>query len=324
VKKQALLNRIIVFAMAALATVLLAGCENSKYIVLDPKGPVGETQMNLIWISIILCAIIIIPVLIIFAYIVYRFRDTPGNKAPYTPDWADSKVLETIWWGIPILLIAVLGYYTARDTYALEKPAAVAAHSKPITVQVTSLDWKWLFQYPEQGIATVNHLEIPTGVPVNFVLTSDAPMNSFWIPQLGGQKYTMGGMAMKLWLQADKPGEYFGSGANFSGEGFADMRFKVVAKPQAEFDAWVKQVKQEGAAQLTKADYEKLAKPATSNEIFYSSYQKGLFEYIVNKNSHSPSQPNHRMEHGQNPEMKHNENQSNMSGHDMPGMNMNQ
>ncbi len=210
----------------------------------------------MIILSIILCAVVVIPVIILLIYIVYRYRDTPDNKAPYTPEWDDSKTLETIWWGIPIIIIAVLGFFTVRDTYALVKPPV--KDTTPIKIEVTSLDWKWLFTYPDQKIATVNYVEIPTGKPVEFVLTSDAPMNSFWVPQLAGQEYTMPGMAMQLWLQADHPGEYDGKGANFSGSGFAHMQFKVVAKSQDEFDAWAKQAKQSSPA-LTQEGYNTLA-----------------------------------------------------------------
>nr|WP_231571094.1 ubiquinol oxidase subunit II [Paenibacillus sp. VKM B-2647] len=263
-----------------MAVFALSGC-SGKFVVLDPQGPVAATQQRLIVLSAVLCAIVIIPVLAILVFIVWRYRDKPGNKAPYTPDWHDSKLLETIWWGIPIIIIGILGTYTARDTFALAKPPV--SDTTPITVQVTSLDWKWLFTYPDQHIATVNYVQIPAGVPVRFQLTSDAPMNSFWVPQLGGQEYTMPGMAMQLWLQADKPGVYYGTGANFSGKDFAHMRFDVEAKPQAEFNQWVSSVKQTAPA-LTKSGYEQLVQPGTSEKTLYSSYPDGLFDDIVNKN----------------------------------------
>ncbi|MDP4171159.1 MAG: ubiquinol oxidase subunit II [Bacillota bacterium] len=269
------------FVLALLGMVLLAGCDNSKYIVLNPKGPVAHQELHLIIISVILCAVVIIPVLGIFIYITIRFRDKPGNTAPYQPEWADSKVLEIIWWGIPVVIIAILGVYTAKTTLNLTKPPVKDV--KPIVVQVTSLDWKWMFTYPGKKIATVNYAEIPAGVPVQFILTSDAPMNSFWVPQLGGQEYTMPGMSMGLWLQADKTGEYFGSGANFTGKGFAHMQFRVKSVSQADFNKWAKGVKQNSPV-LTSDGYKKLAKPSTEKELSFSSYPKNLFEDIVNKN----------------------------------------
>ncbi len=312
-ENKKLLNRVKLFFMGILATVLLSGCDTSQYIVLDPKGPVGQTELNLIIISTILCAIVVIPVLGLLVYIVYRYRDKPGNTAPYQPNWDDSKVLEIVWWGIPIVIIGILGAYTARDTFALAKPPVT--DSKPVTIQVTSLDWKWLFQYPDQKIATVNYVEIPTGVPIHFILTSDAPMNSFWIPQLGGQEYTMPGMAMRLWLQADKPGEYFGTGANFTGKGFAHMRFQVVAKPQADFEKWVQEVKQTSPA-LTKEGYEELKKPGTAEKALYSSFPEGLYDEVVDKNGGIYYKHN---EHGS----EHSSMSGNMSG-SMPEMNMGQ
>jgi cytochrome aa3-600 menaquinol oxidase subunit 2 len=262
-------------------TVLLAGCDRSKYIVLDPKGPVGQQELDLIIISVILCAVIIIPVLAIFAYILIRYRDRPGNKAPYQPEWADSKVLEVVWWGIPVVIIAILGVYTAKTTINLTKPPVKDV--KPVVVQVTSLDWKWLFTYPGQKVATVNYAVIPAGVPIQFVLTSDAPMNSFWVPQLGGQEYSMPGMSMGLWLQADKVGNYFGSGANFTGRGFAHMQFRVKAVSQADFNKWAAGLKKSSPA-LTKAGYADLSKPGNVKELSFSSYPENLYENIVNKN----------------------------------------
>jgi cytochrome aa3-600 menaquinol oxidase subunit 2 len=280
VNKRKLLNLVKIIPMAALSMLLLAGCDE-RYFVFHPKGPVAKTEFDLIVLSVVLCAIIIIPVMGIFVYIVWRYRDKPDNKAPYMPHWDDNKVMEIIWWTIPVVIIAILGTYTAKATFALTKPPVKDV--TPITIQVTSLDWKWLFTYPDQNIASVNTVEIPAGVPVQFVLTSDAPMNSFWVPSLGGQEYTMPGMAMRLWLQADKPGSYFGSGANFTGEGFAHMQFKVIAKQQSDFNKWVKSAKNSDHA-LTKDGYTKLSKQGLSEKTVYSSYPKDLFDDIVKKN----------------------------------------
>lgn len=267
--------------LALLGVVLLAGCGNSKFIVLDPKGPVAQQELDLIIISAVLCAIIILPVIGIFIYIVVRYRDKPGNTAPYQPEWADSKALEIVWWGIPIIIVAVLGIFTARTTINLTKPPVKDV--TPVTVQVTSLDWKWMFTYPGKKIATVNYAEIPAGVPVQFILTSDAPMNSFWVPQLGGQEYTMPGMSMGLWLEADKVGDYFGSGANFTGKGFAHMQFTVIAVTQTDFNKWAASVKK-SSPPLTAAGFNSLAKLGLTKELSFSSYPNGLFESIVNKN----------------------------------------
>ncbi|EPZ53042.1 ubiquinol oxidase subunit II [Alicyclobacillus acidoterrestris] len=266
-----------VFLVAGTSILFATGC-GSKYFVLNPAGPVAQKELHVIEWSAILTLIVIVPTLVLLAVIVWRYRDKPGNKARYTPEWSESKKLEFVWWGIPILIIAILGAYTGKVTFALTQPPQKDA--KPITIYVTSLDWKWLFQYPGQKVATVNYVEIPTGVPVNFELTSDAPMNSFWIPSLGGQEYTMPGMATRLWLEADKGGTYYGHGANFTGKGFADMSFSVIATSQSQFNQWVSQVKAASPA-LTKAMYQKLKQPSTVGKISYSSFPPNLFNDTI-------------------------------------------
>lgn len=283
--------RLAATAMALLtATGLLSGCSGSgdwgdwgSWFVLDPKGPIGAAQRDLIVISTLLCAVIIVPVLILTAIIAWRYRERKNSKAAYQPTWEHSTRLEVIWWSIPIVIIAALAVITFHYTYKIEpsKPLE-AADNKAITIQVVSLDWKWLFLYPEQGIASVNYVRFPEDTPVRFELTSDAPMNSFWIPQLGGQIYTMSGMAMKLYLQADEPGVYFGSGANFSGREFASMRFEAEATSQGDFDSWVKQVKGSYPS-LTTDGYAELAEPGTGHRQQFSSLPDGLFASIVNK-----------------------------------------
>ncbi|MCL6517217.1 cytochrome c oxidase subunit II [Alicyclobacillus sp.] len=266
-----------VLALAALTALLVSGC-GPEYLVLNPAGPVAREELHLIELSTVLVLIVIIPVLALLAYIVWRYRDKPDNKAPYTPKWSESKALEVVWWGIPVVIVAVLGYYTGKSTFNLTEPPQKDV--QPLTVQVTSLNWKWLFQYPGQNVATVNYVEIPVGVPIQFELTADAPMNSFWVPELGGQEYTMPGMAMRLWLEADKPGTYYGSGANFTGKGFAHMNFTVKAVSQDEFDQWVKQIKSNSPA-LTMTGYEQLKQPSVVGTMSYSSYPPGLFHDVV-------------------------------------------
>ncbi|QSO51784.1 ubiquinol oxidase subunit II [Alicyclobacillus curvatus] len=278
-KRHSASRTVTVAGLALTMMLMLTGC-GSQYVVLNPAGPVGNEELHLIVLSAILVGIVIVPVLILLAIIVYRYRDKPGNKALYQPNFKESRILEVIWWGIPIIIIGVLGAFTAKTTFALTKPPE--NNIKPMTVEVTSMDWKWLFQYPGQGVATVNYVNIPVGVPVQFVLTADSPMNSFWIPQLGGQEYTMPGMAMGLWLQADKPGTYAGYGANFTGSGFAHMHFQVHSQSQQDFTAWVNQVKQSNHP-LTMSGFDQLSKPGLSSDQTYSSYPPQLFSSIVKK-----------------------------------------
>lgn len=277
-----------VLIMLALAVLQITGCESM--IVFDPKGPVGAEQRDLIYFTMELCLIVTVPVCILTAWILWRFRDKKGNKALYQPIWSHSTKLEIIWWGIPIAIIFTLAIVTARYTYALDPAKPLASEAKPVTIQVTSLDWKWLFQYPDQGIATVNYLVFPEDTPVRFELTSDGPMNSFWIPQLGGMIYTMSGMATTLYLQADEAGDYMGTGANFTGREFGKMGFTAKAVAPEVFDKWVREAKAGGNA-LTEDGYRKLALPSISDRMTYASIPSGLFERIVHEYSMSRGAP---------------------------------
>nr|WP_090573468.1 ubiquinol oxidase subunit II [Paenibacillus sp. OV219] len=272
----------------ASAIMLTSGCKSM--IVFDPKGPIGHQQRDLIYITMLLCLIIVVPVLLIAAWIVWRFRDKKGNNAPYQPIWSHSTKLETIWWSIPIIVILILAIVTARYTYALDPAKPITSDNKAITIQATSLDWKWLFQYPDQGIATVNYLVIPERTPIKFELTSDGPMNSFWVPQLGGMIYTMSGMATTMYLQADETGNYMGTGANFTGRDFAKMGFTAKAINQTDFDKWVYEAKASGNA-LSEDGYQNLAKPGTSDRMTFASIPSGLFERIVHVYSMSRGAP---------------------------------
>ncbi|MCL6633281.1 MAG: COX aromatic rich motif-containing protein [Alicyclobacillus herbarius] len=262
----------------AATCLLLSGCTREQFLVFNPVGPVATIEMHLIILSLILVGIVVVPVILLLWYIVHRFRDRPDNKAPYRPEWSESKTLEAIWWGIPIVIIGILAVNTVHDTFRLTRPPEPTG--SPLTIHVTSLDWKWLFQYPDQKIATVNYCYIPTGRPIQFVLTADAPMNSFWVPQLGGQEYTMPGMAMRLWLQANKPGTYFGSGANFTGRGFAHMKFDVIATSNAAFEQWATKVRQTAPA-LTRDGYAQLVKQSVVGRMSFSSFPPGLFKDII-------------------------------------------
>ncbi|MCF8565425.1 ubiquinol oxidase subunit II [Alicyclobacillus tolerans] len=261
-------------AGAALAT---AGC-GQEIRVFNPAGPVASSELQLIWLQMSLTAVVIIPVIALMVFIVIRYRNKPGNTAPYQPEFTDSKTLEFIWWGIPIVIVAILGTVTMQKTFALAK--SPTPNKQPLVIEVTSLDWKWLFQYPDQKIATVNYLEIPTNRPVEFLLTSNAPMNAFWVPNLGGMEYTMPGMLTGLYLQATKTGDFYGHGGNFTGPGFAGMQFHVIAKSTADFNAWVDQVAN-NAPDMTMADYDKLVKPSTVSELSFSSYPPGIFKQTI-------------------------------------------
>lgn len=254
----------------------------SNFAVLNPKGIIAEKQSNLLIFGSLLSLIVILPVFILTFFIVWKFRE--GNEsAKYRPDWDGSKLLETIWWGVPLVLILILSVITFKSSHDLDpsKPILSDGDKKMLKVQVVALQWKWLFIYPEYDIATVNYLHIPVGVPVSFDITANAPMNSFWIPSLGGQIYAMSGMSTNLNLRADEIGEYRGVSANISGEGFADMNFKVNATNDQNFLEWVSSVKSSDK-QLDSTEYDSLSVPSKANSVaYYSATEQNLYNKIV-------------------------------------------
>lgn len=251
---------------------LASGC-GRNYVVLDPRGPAAQSELHLIETTAIAMGVVILFVLILFAVTLWRFRDRPGNRAPYSPDWGESRRLEFALFAIPVLIVAFIAVPTVQQTFALDRlPPA----KDPLIIDVTSLDYKWLFQYPGQGIATVNYIDIPTGVPVLFELTANSPMNTFWIPQLGGMEYTMPGRVLPLYLQADRVGVYRGSSANFSGIGFVHMVFAVKAVPPGEFARWVAGVRQ-ASPRMTMQDYRRLVAVGTAGQESFSAYPADTF-----------------------------------------------
>lgn len=250
--------------------------------ILAPAGTIAEQQKSLIRFAALLGLVVILPVFALTFFITWRFRD--GNvKAKYRPEWGGSRKLEAIWWGIPCAIILVLAVVTWQSSHKLDPYRPISSDTKPMTVQVVALEWKWLFIYPEQNIATVNYLQIPEDTPINFEITSDAPMNSFWIPQLGGQVYAMAGMTTQLHLMADQPGIYNGSSANISGRGFAGMKFKVVSSTKDDFNSWVKSA-WESPDKLTIDEYKKLAQPSENNQPkMYSGRDENLYGTVIEK-----------------------------------------
>ncbi|NRA70258.1 MAG: ubiquinol oxidase subunit II [Gammaproteobacteria bacterium] len=225
-------------ACLLVATLLIGGCELALF---DPKGPVGEEAKWLIIISVALMLIVIIPVLMMIFYFPYKYRKS-NTQAEYKPDWEHSTKIEIVVWTVPTLIIIALSYVTYETSHSLD-PRKPLSDEKHMTIQVVAMDWKWLFIYPEQGIATINEISIPVNTPVEFLITSDTVMNSFFIPRLGSQIYAMAGMENRLHLMADQPGTFRGVSANYSGFGFSGMKFKVHATDQQGFDDWVAKVK---------------------------------------------------------------------------------
>lgn len=259
--------------------VLLSGC---KMAILQRKGQIAASEMHLLVGATILMLLVVIPVIILSFVIPWRYRAN-NTKAKYTPEWADSVLLEIVWWSIPCAIIIVLATATWIMTHRLDPYRPLASKEKPITIQAIALDWKWLFIYPNKHFATINYVQIPVDVPVRFYITSDAPMNSLEIPQLAGQIYAMTGMRTTLYLNANTPGTYRGLSTNFSGNGFASMTFTVKATSRRQFDEWVKMT-QQAPKKLTMAAYTNLVKPSENNPVeYFSSPTKNLFNIVLMK-----------------------------------------
>lgn len=249
----------------------LSGC---KYAMLNPKGMLALHEKNLLLTSLLLMLLVVIPVIVLTLFFAWRYRAS-NTKATYRPEWAHSTLLEVIWWSIPCVIIGILGTLTWVSSHTLDPYRPLASKEKPLIIQVVALEWKWLFIYPEQKIATVNFLQVPVNVPVKFVISAEGPMNSLQIPQLSGQIYAMAGMKTKLHLIANEVGDYLGMSSNFSGEGFADMKFTLRASTMNDFNAWVQQV-QHSSKELTISQYSKLLQRSMRHPIEYFTYQNNI------------------------------------------------
>ncbi|MFC5431947.1 ubiquinol oxidase subunit II [Paraburkholderia denitrificans] len=261
--------------------VSLSGC-SGNFALLDPKGSIGVAEKSLIITSTVAMLIAIVPVIFLILFFAWRYRASNRNAA-YAPKWAHSTMIEIVVWTIPSLIILYLAIITWKTTHELDPYKPLTSDVKPINVEVVALDWKWLFIYPDLGIATVNQLAMPVGTPVNFRITSDSVMNSFFIPQLGTQIYAMAGMQTRLHLIADHAGDYAGLSAQYSGPGFSDMKFRTLATSQQEFDAWVEKVRASSAS-LSMDEYAAVAKPSEKDPVqHFSRVDPKLFNNIVAK-----------------------------------------
>ena len=275
---------------------LLSGCEMA---VLDPKGFVASEEKRLIIVATLLMLIVVIPVIILTVVFAWKYRAT-NTKAIYEPNWSHNTLIEVIWWVIPCIIVVILAVITWITSHQLDPYKPLSVKTKPITIEAVALDWKWLFIYPEHNIATVNYIQFPDHVPINFKITADAPMNSFWIPHLGGQIYAMAGMQTKLHLIADEQGEYAGLSSNYSGAGFSGMKFIAKVTTAEDFSRWVSTVKRSPDI-LTQDVYNQLAKPSENNEVkYYSFVERGLYDAIIMK--FMVPNPQKTVEKGHHPE----------------------
>ena len=269
------------------AAALVCSCQQG---VLDPQGPIASAQLLLLINATEIMLVVIVPVIVATLAFAWWYRSA-NARAKRSEELAYEGRIDFVVWSIPALVVILLGGVNWISSHELDPRAPIAANMKPLEVDVVSLDWKWLFIYPDQNIAAVNQLVLPAGTLVNFRLTSATVMNSFFIPQLGSPIYTMGGMTTRLNLLADRPGDYPGLSANFSGDGFADMRFVARVVPAGDFDGWVKATRNTGPA-LDDAGYAALAKPSKAvPPKTYRSVAPDLFERIIRQTVSGPEKP---------------------------------
>lgn len=261
----------------ATVTLFLSACDSGA---LAPRGQIAAEELKLIIFSTEIMLLVVIPVIFMALWFAWRYREK--NNAKYTPDWKHSTVLEIIWWTIPIIIILILGTVTWRTTHSLDPYKPINSPIKPVNVEVVSLDWKWLFIYPDYHIATVNYLNLPVGTPINFKITAASPMNSFIIPQLGGQIYAMTGMTTQLHLLANDPGIYRGLATNYTGIGFSGMHFDTEITSPEDFAVWVRKTKAHTERLTTSVFWDRLMPKSMNDPVAYFGYvDNGLFDSII-------------------------------------------
>lgn len=275
------------FAILLPLLAVLGGC---NFVVMSPAGDIAAQQRDLVVISTVLMLLIIIPVMALTVFFAWRYRAS-NRQARYEPDWDHSTGLELVIWAAPLLIIICLGALTWMGTHLLDpyrrldriaEGQPVPANAKPLEVEVVALDWKWLFIYPEQGIATVNELAAPVDRPITFRITASSVMNSFYIPALAGQIYAMPAMQTRLHAVINRPGRYLGFSANYSGAGFSQMRFAFLGQSEGEFDAWIAQARTANAT-LDRTAYLTLERPSVNEPVRrYSAVEPKLFDLIRN------------------------------------------
>lgn len=264
------------------ALAALGGCNYSNFSLLDPKGPIGADERSLILIALALMMIVVIPVFVMTIYFAWRYRAS-NERATYAPKWSHSTKIEVVVWMIPALIILTLGIIVWDSTHKLNPYHPLASENKPVTIEAVSMNWKWLFIYPDQHIATINKIVFPVNVPVSFHITSDVAMTSFFIPRLGTQIYAMPGMKTQVHLLANEEGNYTGRNFQFNGAGYAGMKFQAVATSEKNFEDWVSQVKQ-SEQHLDFAAFQQLEQPSADVPVsYYASVQPKLFDQIISK-----------------------------------------
>ncbi|HSW47609.1 MAG TPA: COX aromatic rich motif-containing protein [Candidatus Saccharimonadales bacterium] len=280
--KRLLKVGLIALVFLLLLTLFTLLAKNGNLQLLNPQGFIAEKQSQILVTALFLALIIGIPIVGITFLIAFKYRE--GNhKTKYTPDWTGSKALIFAWWAVPTAFVIILASATWISAHELDPAKPIESPIPPVTIQVVALEWKWLFIYPDEKIATVNFIEFPVNTPVNFELTADAPMNSFWIPSLGGQIYAMSGMVTHMHLIANKQGEFPGGAAEINGDGFSDMNFIAKSTTTTDYRNWLQTVRNSGKV-LDLASYNTLSTPSTNNSrSFYYYPDKNLYNQIIMK-----------------------------------------
>lgn len=291
--KQAIVN--LRWAVIAGLGLLAGGCDRA--VVLNPKGPIADAERGLLFDAFTVMMLVIVPIIVMAFLFAWRYRAS-NRDARYEPTWAYSAKVDAVVWLIPALIVIAVGVLVWRSTHKLDPYREIASQQPPLDIQVVGQDWKWLFIYPEQGIAVVNQMAIPTGRPISLRITSDTVMNSFYVPALAGQIYAMAGMQTRLQMLADQPGKFVGRNTQYSGGGFSDQHFEVLATSQADFDAWAAKAKQ-SPDKLDAATYARLAQKSRNNPVaYYSTVEPRLFDSIIEKfagpHAHGGSPPARR------------------------------
>lgn len=273
------LKKISSISLLLFAVLTLTGCD---YRLFDSKGVTGIEIRDTIFITVGLMLLVVIPTLILSVWIPFKYRTS--NQSKYDPDWEHSTKIEIVLWGIPIAIIVVLAIITYITCHTLDPREPLKSDKEPITIQVVALDWKWLFIYPEEQIATVNEIAVPVDTPVEFLITSNSTMNSFFIPRLGGQLYAMAGMENRLNMMATEEGVYRGISSNYSGYGFSNMKFKAHVVSDSGYQNWLTKVKSDGGS-LNDAEFEKLEEKTKYKHpvVYYSNVQPLFFKDLIQK-----------------------------------------
>jgi len=274
--------------------VFLTGCD--AVAILSPKGQIGHDEKTLLITATVLMLLVVVPVIILTLAFAWKYRAS-NTKARYEPNWSHSTAIEVVVWSIPCMIVLVLAVLTWRSSHALDPYRPIDSDVKPVTIEAISLDWKWLFIYPEEKIATVNEIKLPVDTPLNFKITSDTVMNAFFIPHLGSMIYSMAAMETKLHLIADETGEFPGMSSHYSGAGFAKMHFTAYSVTEAEYRQWLDQVRA-GQHSLDKASFKALGAERNAEwypVTYYGQVEDGLFDWVVAK--HMGNNQHYGMKH---------------------------